>query len=266
VHTWPLEEYHLTPTVGPWDLVLVLVVSVQSTVLAYVHAPRWKALLLSLPFPFTTIAMSLGRPVDATNVVALTVLLVYMQSVRFMHQRLRVPIVPAIAPSVLLYCAIGWALAGLVPTTGVAFWVAILLTLVFAAVIHARMPHRVEPGHRTSLPVWRKLPLMVGVIAFLMVVKSALGGFATLFPLLGVTGAYEARHSLFTFARQMPLIMLTLALLMVVSRLAHPVLGLGPSLALGWLAFLVGLVLLTRAMWSSLDGSGKEPRPLREEA
>ena len=49
----------------------------------------------------------------------------------------------------------------------------------------------------------------------------------------------------------MPVIMLTLILLMVVSRLTHPFLGLGPSLALGWVAFLIGLTLLTRAMWSN---------------
>ena len=152
----------------------MLVVSAQSTLLAYMHAPRWKALILSLPFPFTTIAMSLGRPLDATNIVALTVLLVYMQSVRIMHQRLRIPILPAIALSVLLYCALGWVLAVVVPTTDTAFWVAVLVTLALAGLLHLRMSHRAEPGHRTSLPVWRKLPLMVGVVGFLIVVKATL--------------------------------------------------------------------------------------------
>lgn len=236
-------------TIGPWDLILVLVVSIQSTVLAYMHAPRWKALVLSLPFPFTTIAMSQGRPVDATNVAALIVLFVYMQGVRLLHQRLRVPIVLAIVLSVLLYCAIGWALARVFPRTESAFWITVAVTFILALVLHARMPHRREPGHRTALPVWKKLPMMMAVICFLILVKSALSGFATLFPLLGVTGAYEARHSLWTFGRQMPVIMLTLTPLMVVSHLTHAHIGLGPSIALGWAVFLIVLISITRAMW-----------------
>ena len=235
--------------ISPWDLILVLVVSVQSTLLAYVHAPKWKALLFSLPFPFTTIAMSLGRPVDATNVAALVVLFVYMQGVRLMHQRLRMPIVPAIVGSVLLYCATGWGLARVFPRTEAAFWITAAVTFILGLVLHVRMAHRQEPGHRTALPVWKKLPMMMGVICFLILVKSALSGFATLFPLLGVTGAYEARHSLWTFGRQMPVLMLCFVPLMVVSHLTHEYIGLGASIALGWVAFLAVLTLITRAVW-----------------
>ena len=37
--------------VGPWDLVLVAVVSLQATIVAYVATPRVKSIFLTLPFP-----------------------------------------------------------------------------------------------------------------------------------------------------------------------------------------------------------------------
>ena len=49
-----------------WD-VLLIVVTAQSLVLAYTEAPRWKRLLLSLPFPFTLVVLSVGRPIDGSS-------------------------------------------------------------------------------------------------------------------------------------------------------------------------------------------------------
>ena len=52
---------------GSWDLLLVAVVSLQATAMAYMHARRWQALLMSLPFPFTTLAIGLGNPIQSTH-------------------------------------------------------------------------------------------------------------------------------------------------------------------------------------------------------
>jgi len=38
---------------GTWDLVLLAVVSLQATLLAYLPHPKWKALIMPLPIPFT---------------------------------------------------------------------------------------------------------------------------------------------------------------------------------------------------------------------
>lgn len=249
--------------IGPWDLALLVLVSIQATVLAYMHAPKWKATVLSLPIPFTTIAMGLGRPVGSANVLALFVLLIYMQGVRVLHQRLRLPIVLSIGLSLLAYCAIGWVLARALPAGESIFWVAAAVTFAFALALHLLMPYRREPGHRTPLPVWKKLPLIVAVICLLILVKGALQGFATLFPLLGVVGAYEARHSLWTFARQVPVLMLAMVPLMVVSHVTQDYVGLGPSLALGWPVFLCALVFITRTMWAKAEAI-QEQEPFSE--
>lgn len=237
-------------TVGPMDLMLLIVVSLQATVLAYLHAPRWKALLLTLPFPFTFITLALGRPMDATNATALLVLFFYVQSIRLLYQRLRVPIVPAIALSVAGYCTVGWVLARTLPLTTASFWGMCAVVFAFGLVLHLTMPIRLEPGYRTPLPLWKKLPVIIAVICFLILIKSMLKGFSTLFPILGIVGVYEARYSLWTVGRQIPVLMLTLIPLMVVSRLTWHAVGLAPSIALGWIAFLCVLALLIRPMWA----------------
>ena len=94
--------------------------------------------------------------------------------------------------------------------------------------------------------MWIKFPAIVGVVLGLVAIKSLLGGFMTLFPMVGVIAAYEARHSLWTMCRQVPVIMLTILPIIAVVRLTAPHLGLGVGLAMGWATFPVTLTALTR--------------------
>ena len=240
-------------TLNIWDITLILVVSLQTTVLAYLHSPRLKALALTIPLPFTTIALAAGRPMDATNAAALVILLGYTQSIRLLHYRLRVPIVPSIVLAVGGYAAAGWVLARAVPHTPVAFWVLTPLVLIFGLTLHNRMPIRLEPGYKTTLPLYIKLPVITAVVCLLIAIKGALAGFSTLFPMVGVVGAYETRHCLWTFGRQVPVLMITLVPLLVASHLSQPYVGLGASLAIGWVVFLAVLAVVIRKMWARWD-------------
>jgi hypothetical protein len=235
---------------GPWDLLLIAVVSLQVMAVAYLPAPRWKALILCLPFSFTTIALGLGRPVDVTNLLGLATILLYVHGIRLLHQHLHVPIVPAIGLALAGYCLIGWAAIRLLPPTPAAFWTAAAALVLFALFLHHRLPSRTEPEHRTLLPIWLKMPVVFGVVCLLLLLRESLQGFATLFPMVAVVGAYEVRHSLWTLGRQIPVLMLTLTPLIAVARLTQEHVGLGWALALGWCAFLAVLVPLTRRMWT----------------
>ncbi|NPV08574.1 MAG: hypothetical protein HPY83_11525 [Anaerolineae bacterium] len=234
---------------GAWDAVLIVAVSVQATALAYLPQPRLKALAYVLPFPFTIATLALGRPVDATNVLGLLLLFGYIQGVRLLHDRLRLPIVAAILLSALSYTAAGWLMAPIVPASDGAFWAAVALSLALAATLYLRISHRDERAHRTTLPVWIKLPVVASVIVALVIVKEYLQGFMTLFPMVGVVGAYEARHSLWTMGRQIPTWMLAMIPMLVVIRLTQYGLGLPGALALGWVVFLAVLLPLTRRQW-----------------
>lgn len=234
-----------------WDLALVLVVALQATAIAYLPSPRVKAFLFTVPVPFTIVTLSLGRPMGAMNVLALLVVLLYTQCMRLLHQRAGLHIVPAIGLSLIGYCAIGWVGARVVPSTPVAFWASAAFTFTLGLVLYFTMPARPEAAHRTLLPVWQKLPVVCAVVLMLVLVKEALQGFATLFPLLGVVGAYESRHSLWTLCRQVPVFMVSIVPLMVVTYLAQGRLGLPLALAAGWAMFLPLLILYSRRHWRS---------------
>ena len=56
--------------------------------------------------------------------------------------------------------------------------------------------------------------------------------------MVGVIAAYEARQCLWTVSRAIPAAMLMLLALMVPSHISQTFVGLGPSLVIGWCAFL----------------------------
>lgn len=249
-----LTGIHLTC----WDWLLIAVVSVQTAAMAYLHHPRWKALVFSLPIPFTVASLAVGRPVDATNVIGLILLLAYTHGVRIFHRRFHIPIVAAIVLAALGFAVGGVILAKALPVGGGMFWASVALALVIAWLAFRLFSAGEEAGHRTSLPVWIKTPIIVVIVFCLICAKQFLHGFVTAFPMVGLVGAYEARHSLGAISRQMPVLITGMLLMMAVMRLVQPVLlnrglaqqaAIGISLAPGWIVYLLFLIPIERRLW-----------------
>lgn len=230
--------------INPWDIALVLVVTLQATAIAYSISPRWKAIFLMLPLPFTTIVLSLGQPLDASNLLSMIVLLIYTLSVRTLYKFL--PIVPAIALSVLFYTIMGTLLARIVPPTNTVFWISAGLIFVFGIFLLRIIPQPNGPNHRTPLPLWQKLPAILLVVAIIVMIKNSLQGFASLFPLLGTVGAYEVRHNLCLLVRSVPALMCALTPMIIVTRLTQEHIGLGFALFLGWMIYIPALIFINR--------------------
>lgn len=231
---------------NPWDFALIVVVSLQATALAYLRQPRAKALLLSFPFPFSMAFLSVGHPLDVTNILGLGLLLVFFSAVGWIYLRLGHHIVLAIVASALLYALTGSALARFLVRDDRTFWTGLALILCLATLMRMRRPRTDGPPHRSPLPVYVKLPLIMAVITLLILIKQYLQGFTTIFPMVGVIAAYEARHSLWTMTRQIPLIMLTMAPMMTAMRLTQPHLPPSATLAVGWLFFGMALTAVRR--------------------
>jgi len=243
---------------GVWDAVLLAAVTVQATAIAYVHSPRWKVLLLSFPLPFTLASLALARPVGATHAAGVTLMLLYTHGVRLLHYWARAPIVGAIAISAAAYCLAAAALTRVIPATDTVFWVAVAVAFATAAAMLLWTARRDEPGHRTPLALWVKLPIIAAVILLLICAKQLLGGFMALFPMVGVVTAYEARHSLWTVCRQIPAVTLALMPMMAAVRLTQEALGLGVALAIGWGVFLAVLTPLSWRMWFAAPRTQRE--------
>ncbi len=242
---------------GFWDAALLSVITLQATAVSYLHQPRWKVLLFSLPLPFTLGSLALGEPIGVTHVVGFVLVLGFVNATRLLHYSAGVPIVGSIALAAGAYCAAGTVLARALPESNVLFWSAAGGAMALSAALFARSAHRHEPGHRSPLPLWIKLPAVAGVIFSLIVAKQALSGFMATFPMMGVVTAYEARHSLWTFSRQMPAVMLALVPMVATVRLAQGTLGMGAALLCGWAVFLSIFLPVAWRMWFAPGRAGR---------
>jgi len=222
--------------------------------MAYLPHPRWKALTLALPFPFTTITLGQGQPINATHVLALLVLIAYYHAIRLLHHRLS--IVPSIGLGLGLYVLSSHMLLSIVPIQPASFPICIGIIGLLAIALLVWQPPHSEPHHRTPLPVYLKLPTVIAVVGLLIYLKSTLQGFATLFPLVGVVGLYEARKGLWSVCRQAPIFTLGMCALLTATYTTQPLLGLPAALSIGWGMYLIIMLPLTLRMWRREDADG----------
>jgi hypothetical protein len=246
--------------VGAWDAALVVAVTGMIAVMALLRAPRRKALVMVFPIPFTIACLSVGRPIDATHVAALSLLFGYTLSVHALHRRARVPLLPSIALSATGFVTAATLLNRILPRDETAFWTALALTLVAGVALLRGLPRHDEPGVRDEVPLRVKLPVAFATTVGLVVLKGAIGGFMTLFPMVGVLASYENRHGLWSNVRQIPVVMVTMLALMATSRLTEPTLGLAGSLAVGWLPFAIALAPFVVRGWR--QPTAAPPRPV----
>jgi len=234
---------------SPWDLALLAVVTAMGTLLAYLPDPRWKAFLLSLPFPFTLANLSLGQQMGPSHALGLWTFLLFVHLVRWLHYGLRLPILPAIAIPAGLNLVLGVVLNRLVPDLPGVFWVLLGAAIAAGAVLLLALPHRQEPAHRSPLPVVVKFTAIAAVVAVLVLLKKVLGGFMTVFPMVATIAAYESRHSLWTLGRQVPVVMVTMGPMMAAMWLLQRSAGASVPISLlgGWAVFLALLVPVTLA-------------------
>lgn len=239
-------------TAGGWldwtvaDAALLVAVTAMGVAVAYLRDPEQKATVLMLPVPFSLAMLSVGRPIDAANVLAIPALFGYTLMVWLLHDRLRVPILAAIATSAGCYCLAGMAIAQNGPAGGAAFWTAAAVTMVIGAVLVRSLPARPGRPHRTPLPVWIKTPAVAAVISGLIEIKHLLGGFTTMFPMVGVVASYESRHSLWTIVRRIAWLLVLMPPMMAAIRLMQPHVGTPAAVLLAWPVFLTGLWLWRR--------------------
>jgi len=239
---------HLTA----WDLALLIAVSLMGTVLAYLYHPQWKAVMLTLPIPFSMAFLSLQKPIDVTNIAGLLVLLAFTHGVRILYYNYNVRIFISIAVSAVGYCVVGTLLAKVLPKTEAAFWTVFGLAVLTGIAFYLLQPIRGDRGHRTTMPIWLKLPVMIGVVLILIVIKKSLQGFMTIFPMVGVIAAYEGRFSMWTNCHKISLIMFStgpmMAAMYIMQHWFHwPAI---PALALGWVVLLSIVLPMTREIWT----------------
>lgn len=231
-------------SLGLWDLGLLVAISIHATVVAYLHNPKHKAAVMTLPIPFTLASMALGLDINVSHLMGMLNLLLYTYLVRELHDRFGMRIVMSIVLSIVIYIGVGMAGQQLLPHTELLFWITAVFNMLLGAVLHFSRSHAPQQGHRTPLPLHVKLPAIMGVVTFLILIKRLLGGFAATFPMVGTIASYELRHSLNAACQSIALMLLLVTPFQIACHLFQDQLGLGGALAIGWVAWTIMAALL----------------------
>ncbi|MBN1293046.1 MAG: hypothetical protein JXB48_14490 [Candidatus Latescibacteria bacterium] len=222
-----------------WDVALLTVIPLQATIMAYIYRPQIKAILSIIPLPFTLATLSLGLPIDGTNVAGLLLIMFFVHSVRIMNYKFHIHIIISIFLASFSYCLFGSLLAPIIPHSNRVFWILLSISFLTGGILHIMTPQKIETGHRSPMPVMLKWIVITGVIFVLIVIKKNLQGFMTVFPMVGVVASYELRHSLWVYCRNIQLFVLLAAPMMLVIHATQQKFGLGMAIAAGWITLLI---------------------------
>jgi hypothetical protein len=220
--------------------------------IAYVRSPRAKALIYSLPVPFSCAYLATGLAINATHITGLMLVIGYNWLVLGLV-RAKVPLVVAIVAAAAAYFGGAWLLRPLAGLENATLWWA--AGIGFAAWVLGVVLYRPreEPGHRSRTAWWVKAPLIFAIAMGVYNATDLLAGGVGMFPYAGVFTSYESRHSLRTLAGQFTINSLGLLMCLVTIHLAEragvPVLG---ALFLGWVPVIAWIALVRWRRWGSI--------------
>lgn len=212
-----------------------LVLTAFVIAIAYVRSSRIKALIYSLPVPFTCAYLATRLPMNATYLTGLILVVGYNWVVYVLHIKLRVPLMIAIVMSAGGYFVSGMLLR---PIVGVSIWyVAGIGVVGWLANLRLYRPE-MQPDHRGRTAWWVKAPLIFGIAMAIYNATQFLAGAVGTFPYAGVFTSYEMRHSLRTLAGQFTINAMGIMLCMLVIAATEKHLASPWPLVLGWIPVL----------------------------
>lgn len=234
--TWLTAQLHHT-------LPSALVLTAFVIAIAYVRSPRAKALIYSLPVPFSCAYLATRLPLNATYLTGLILVVGYNWAVYLLCLKARLPILLAIAIAALGYFAGGMLLRPMIAVP--IGWVA--GAFLIGWLMNLRLYHaRAQPEHRSRTAWWLKAPAIFAIALAIYNTTQLLAGAVGTFPYAGVFTSYEMRHSLRTLAGQFTINALGILLCMLVIAAAEPHLPSPWPLLLGWLPVLAWAGLVHR--------------------
>ncbi len=228
----------------PYDWLLIFMVTALGTASAYMKDPQLKAVAATIPIPCGFAYIAVGLPMGTANAISALLCLMYVHVVRIGHNKLHIPIVPAIIIGLAIFVAIGTTLQPIVPDNEPVFFAVCLFDFLLGVLIYFKQPYKSGVPYKTPLPVYIKAPAIALVVSGLMVIKRLMGGFCTSFPMMNSIVSYESRYSLGDQCRQLPLFLIAGPFMFVEMRLLETRLGLNH-----WIVLLCGYILFAFIYW-----------------
>jgi hypothetical protein len=231
------------------NLVSALVVTAVVGTVALIRAPRWRALVYSLPLPMTVVLATTGLTVDGTAVLGVVALVGFFVVVAGLHTRLGWPILAADVTGVAAYVAVGAVLPDGLPVVPVLAvvgggWLVLL-------VIAGRPAARTGPTELATRPgplaAAAKLVAVFAAALLMVSLGGLLGGLVVTFPYAGVLVAVEVRAHLSEFTRHFARTAFALVAFLA-GAAAGQAYGTVAALVAGWAAFGLAVPLVRRAV------------------
>ncbi len=220
------------------------------TTIAYIHDPKLKMLVFSMPIPFSCAYLVTGSPIDTTNMVGIVLVTLYHWVVYGMVMRLKLPLAVGIATGVLGYIGFAWLCKGSAQMIPLTVASVIVLLMWGASMVFYRGVQ--EEGHRSRSPWYVKMPLVFVIALCIYSITGLLAGAVTTFPYAGVFTSYEMRKSLRTLAGQYMVNNLSFILMFVaIAAAEHQHWSRPISLLTGWVAMIVTIWIIYGLGWGA---------------
>ncbi len=232
--------------------------------IAYIHNPRIKTLVFSMPVPFTCAYLSTAMKINPTHMTGVLYVSLYHWIVWAIYRKAGFPLAVGMTAGIVFYLSASYGTAQLFqyqwqPTMPLA--ISALLVL-WCLGIWLYRPIR-EPGHRSTAPWYVKTPIIFPIALLLFSLKHFLLGAVTTFPYAGVFTSYEMRHSPRTLAGQYSINNIAFILMFVVIWQLETY-GRVPALLGGWGITLVILTIIYRFGIGRPTTPAAEPVPTGE--
>ncbi|MCE9591362.1 MAG: hypothetical protein K8S99_12650 [Planctomycetes bacterium] len=222
-------------------IIKAMILTAFVTTIAYIHNPRLKTLIFSMPVPFTCVYLASGIRMGSTHVSGLVLVTLYHWIFYTIYRVLKWPLGVGIAIAVTAYLASAYTIANHSPIPSWPFlgiWCGALALWMLGVWLYRPIHER---GHRSKAPWWIKSPIIFAITLVIISLTSLLSGAVTTFPYAGVFTSYEMRHSPRTLAGQYTINNLSFLFMFPViwlldGRIATPL-----ALLAGWVVLLVSL-------------------------
>lgn len=227
-----------------YDWLLIFMVTALGTASAYMKDPQLKAVAATIPIPCGFAYIAVGQPMGAANAISGFMCMLYVNIVRILHYKAKLPIIPSIIAGLAFFVALGTFLMPRVPE-GEAFFLGVCaFDFAVGVIMFQKQKYKAGIRYKTPLPVYIKAPAIAGVVAGLMVIKRLMGGFCTSFPMMNSIVSYESRFSLGDQCRQLPLFLIAGPAMFVEMRYLETLLHLNH-----WIVLLCGYILFAFIYW-----------------
>jgi hypothetical protein len=221
-----------------------VVLTVFVLAIAYVRASRVKALIYSLPVPFSCAYLATGMRINATHVTGLALVVGYNWAVYLLVEKARLPLLAAIA------LAAGGYVGGAMlcrPMAEMAPWLAAVVWLAGWGVAVACYRRGEETDHRSRSPWWIKAPAIFLIAMAVYNATRLLAGAVGTFPYAGVFTSYEMRHSLRSLAGRFTVNSVAILACLLTIALAERHVSPAVALGLGWIPVVVNAYWVRRS-------------------